>query len=103
MGKMKCIQEEEDVFFESMVNFSSKYLCGQKQKKSVLNKTPSCIIPIYVSVTNSCVLKKAKLATLNSLVIAAAYQRRQKHPLNTTLNPISIVPTMYTLQFFSVL
>ena len=43
------------------------------------------------------------MATLNSLVIAADYQRRQKNPLNTTLNPISIVPTMYTLQFFSVL
>ena len=90
------------VVFESMVNFSSKYLCGQKQKKCAQQNSQlqhSNLCQCYQLLN----LKKANLATLNSLVIAAAYQRRQKHPLNTTLNPISIVPTMYTLQFFSVL
>ena len=53
MGGMECIQDSgRDVFLKAW-SISSKYLCGQKQKKSVLNKTPSCIIPIYGSVTNS--------------------------------------------------
>ena len=105
MGGMECIQDSGDVFLKAW-SISLQNIYVVKSKKSVLNKTPSCIIPIYVSVTNSWVLRKAKLAPLNSLVnvIAAAYQRRQKHPLNTTLNPnIYCTYYVYTSIFFCII
>ena len=35
MGEMKCIQYEKDMYFLKAWSISSKYLCGQKQKKKV--------------------------------------------------------------------
>ena len=100
---MKCIQEEEDMYFLKAWSISLQNIYVVKSKKKVCSTKLPVATFQFMSVLPTPEFKKANLATLNSLVIAAAYQRRQKHPLNTTLNPISIVPTMYTLQFFSVL
>ena len=40
MGEMKCIQYEKDMYFLKAWSISSKYLCGQKQKKVCSTKLP---------------------------------------------------------------